>query len=90
MARQASAPRPAITNSLPVARPPLATPPPNYVPPATASEGVHLQYLEVSPVRVTGPFTGRSYEFSASQRTLTVDARDAQSLLRTRFFRRAP
>ncbi|MBV9743892.1 MAG: hypothetical protein JO099_09015 [Acidobacteriia bacterium] len=64
-------------------------PAPNGAPVTTPPDWVRIQYLEVSPVRVMGPFTGRSYEFSGSQRIQTVDTRDAQSLLRTRFFRRA-
>jgi hypothetical protein len=50
---------------------------------------VRVYYLETSPVRVQGLSTGRSYEFSSSQPVQNVDARDASSLLNTRFFRRA-
>jgi hypothetical protein len=50
---------------------------------------VVIRYLETSPARVLGQITGRSYEFSGMHRTQTVDARDASSLLNTRFFRRA-
>jgi hypothetical protein len=50
---------------------------------------VQIYYLETSPVRVQGLSTGCSYEFSGSQPVQSVDARDASSLLNTRFFRRA-
>jgi hypothetical protein len=48
-----------------------------------------IRYLKSSPIRVQGLMTGRSYEFSGSQTIQSVDARDASSLLNTRFFRRA-
>jgi hypothetical protein len=48
-----------------------------------------VRYLETSPIRVRGLATGRSYEFSGSRPIQQVDARDASSLLNTRFFRRA-
>lgn len=54
-------------------------------PPAGWSS-VGLRYLEKSPIRVLGPATGRKYEFSAVNSVRSVDARDAESLLRTRFF----
>jgi hypothetical protein len=54
-------------------------------PPAGWS-AVGLRYLEKSPIRVQGPATGRKYEFSAVNSVRSVDARDAESLLRTRFF----
>jgi len=47
---------------------------------------VGLRYLEKSPIRVRGPATGRQYEFSAVNSVQSVDARDAESLLNTRFF----
>ena len=47
---------------------------------------MRLRYLEKSPIRVRGPATGREYEFSAADPVRLVDARDAESLLRTRFF----
>jgi hypothetical protein len=47
---------------------------------------VGLRYLEKSPIRVRGPATGRQYEFSAVNSIQAVDARDAESLLNTRFF----
>jgi hypothetical protein len=45
-----------------------------------------LRYRERARVQVRGPVTGRVYEFSAGQPTQPVDARDAQTLLRTRLF----
>ncbi|HMW57494.1 MAG TPA: hypothetical protein PL117_10235 [Accumulibacter sp.] len=47
-----------------------------------------LRYLEHSPVVIHGSSTGRRYEFSAASPKQRVDARDAESLLATPFFRR--
>lgn len=49
---------------------------------------VTVRYLENSPIRVRGPVTGQNYEFSGSHPTQPIDARDASSLLQSRFFRR--
>ncbi len=63
-------------------------------PPETAAIGqtyaspmVTLRYLEDSPILVTGSSTGRRYEFSGHHPMQSIDVRDAQALLRTRFFR---
>ncbi len=56
---------------------------------STPQPAVKVRYLENSPIRVRGLVSGMSYEFSGSQPVQTVDARDASSLLNTRFFRRA-
>ncbi len=48
-----------------------------------------LRYLEHSPVRVRGPVTGKHYDFSGANPVAAVEARDAEALLRTRFFTRA-
>jgi len=60
---------------------------------ATASSTQHssmsLRYLENSPIRVHGLVSGGWYEFSGARAIQQVDARDAASLLNTRFFRRA-
>jgi hypothetical protein len=50
---------------------------------------VSVRYLENSPIRVRGLVSGMAYEFSGSHPVEVVDARDASSLLNTRFFRRA-
>ena len=50
---------------------------------------ISIRYLENSPIRVRGPVSGMPYEFSGSRPVQQVDARDAPSLLSTRFFRRA-
>lgn len=50
---------------------------------------VNVSYLESSPIRVRGSVSGKYYEFSGSHPVQLVDARDAASLLGTRFFRRA-
>jgi hypothetical protein len=49
---------------------------------------VGLRYLERSSIRVRGPATGREYSFSAADPVQAVDTRDADALLRTRFFRK--
>jgi hypothetical protein len=48
-----------------------------------------VRYLENSPIRVRGSVSGIYYEFSGSRPVQLVDARDASSLLNTRFFRRS-
>jgi hypothetical protein len=50
---------------------------------------VSVRYVETAPIRVRGPVTGQHYDFSGSRPVLAVDARDAASLLQSRFFRRA-
>jgi hypothetical protein len=50
---------------------------------------ISVRYQENSPVRVRGLVSGMCYEFSGSNPVQKVDARDASSLLSTRFFRRA-
>jgi hypothetical protein len=47
---------------------------------------VTLRYLEISPILVRGQ-TGRPYTFSGANPNQSVDPRDAEALLRTRFFR---
>jgi hypothetical protein len=56
---------------------------------AESASSVKLRYLESSPVRVRGLVTGNSYHFSAAEPAQEIDARDAVSLLNTRFFRHA-
>jgi len=53
------------------------------------SRRVILRYRERARVMVRGPVTGQSYEFSAVQPTQSVDTRDAEVLLLTRYFIRA-
>lgn len=57
-------------------------------PPAGWSS-LRLRYLERSSIRVQGLATGRAYDFSATNPVRLVDAQDAESLLRTRFFARS-
>jgi len=68
-----------------------ANTPPQNAGNAAAANGslIAVSYVESVPVRVQGLTTGRSYEFSPSQRVQEVDAQDAPALLNTRFFRRA-
>jgi hypothetical protein len=47
---------------------------------------VALQYTENSAIVVEGAVSHRRYEFSAQQPLQMVDARDAGTLLQTRFF----
>lgn len=56
--------------------------------PATAPSFVRLRYLATARIRVFGGATGRLYEFSAAAATQSVDARDAEALLRGKLFRR--
>jgi len=56
---------------------------------ATPRDSISVRYQENSAIRVRGSVTGIYYEFSASRAIQPVDARDATSLLNTRFFRRA-
>ena len=50
---------------------------------------VALHYIESSPIRLLGPVTGRSYDFSQSEPSHPVDVRDAAVLIRTGPFRRS-
>jgi len=56
---------------------------------STPHSSISIRYLENSPIRVLGLVSGMSYEFSGAAPIRQVDARDASSLLSTRFFRRA-
>jgi hypothetical protein len=58
-------------------------------PTSVPQSSISVRYLENSPIRVRGCVSGISYEFSGSHAVQLVDARDASSLLNTRFFRRA-
>ena len=58
-------------------------------PPSTPQPSIRVRYVETSPIRVRGLISGMSYEFSGAAPIQQVDARDAASLLNTRFFRRA-
>jgi hypothetical protein len=58
-------------------------------PATTTRSSIEIRYLENSPIRVRGVVSGVSYEFSGAAAIRQVDARDAPSLLNTRFFRRA-
>jgi hypothetical protein len=49
---------------------------------------IALRYIANPSVRVRGPVTGQAYEFSSAQRIQSVDTRDAEALMKTRFFRR--
>jgi hypothetical protein len=51
---------------------------------------VLLRYSETSPIVVSGPVSGRPYRFTREDPVQRVDARDADALLRTRFFTRSP
>ena len=49
---------------------------------------VKLRYLASVPVLVNGPVSGKPYSFSREESDQFVDARDAEPLLRTRYFER--
>ena len=59
------------------------------VPASMPRSSISVRYLENSPIRVRGLVSGMNYEFSGARPIQQVDARDAPSLLSTRFFRRA-
>ena len=48
-----------------------------------------IQYLGRSPVAVSGPVSGRQYQFSERQPTQLVDMRDVPALLQVGIFRAA-
>ena len=52
----------------------------------TTCSTVSLRYLESSAILVQGSVTGRRYKFSSGTSIQSIDARDAVSLLRTKFF----
>jgi hypothetical protein len=47
---------------------------------------VLLRYSETSPIVVSGPVSRQPYRFTREDPVQRVDARDADALLRTRFF----
>ena len=49
---------------------------------------VALRYREHARLQVRGPITGRTYDFPSDRAAVMVDARDADTLLRTRLFTR--
>ena len=55
--------------------------------PAAVRRFLPLEYLSASRIVVSGPATGTPYEFSSARRVQAVDARDAEVLLKTAFFR---
>ena len=66
-----------------------SVPPEAPAPVSVPQSSVSVRYLETSPIQVRGLVSGMSYAFSPSQPVQQVDARDASSLVNTRFFRRA-
>lgn len=67
---------------------PAAAPAPTRVslPQDTRAGTVMLRLRERARLRVRGPFTGRTYEFSAERPEQLVDRRDADALMRTSRF----
>jgi len=59
------------------------------MPVAAPHAPVAVRYVETSAIRVRGPVTGQYYDFSASRPIQYIDARDASSLLQSRYFRRS-
>ncbi len=77
--------QPPVSNS-PIAEPRIAVAAiPSY---SSGYSALSLHYMETSPILVRGTVTGRQYEFSGAHPDQSVDTRDAEALLRTRFFRR--
>ncbi|HEX2079909.1 MAG TPA: hypothetical protein VHG08_19485 [Longimicrobium sp.] len=56
---------------------------------APAPGTVRLRFTRDMGVRVRGPVSGLSYAFSGDAPVQAVDARDAEGLLHTGYFRRA-
>lgn len=56
---------------------------------AARAADMRVRYLGVRPVRVRGAASGRAYVASSSEPVLTIDARDAATLIRTGLFRSA-
>jgi hypothetical protein len=75
-----------IATPAPAAAPAVTNSPRSASAAQTGCSSVGVRYLERSPIRVRGPATGREYDFSAANPVRSVDTRDAESLLRTRFF----
>jgi len=74
-----------------VVAPPNITPVPSKVQPqlgySSPRRYLQIEYLAASRILVSGPATGTPYEFSAARRVQAMDARDAEVLLKTAFFR---
>jgi hypothetical protein len=49
---------------------------------------VRVRYTQQARVRVSGPASGRAYEFSGAAPVQSVDSRDAEGLVGSGFFRR--
>lgn len=88
-----SAARPATAPTPTVPELPRTESPHRYALGSTAGaanwSSLRVRYLELSPIRVRGPHTGKDYHFSGADPVRLVDARDADALLRTRFFAKA-
>ena len=54
--------------------------------PLASSAGMAVRYTEQAPLRVRGPVTGRSYDFTGSRPEQPVDRRDLSGLLSTGLF----
>ena len=89
-ARTAGSTRVYTSTAAPARKAPAVSPLAAKIAPAAVAAGpaTKLHYTGVAPVRMPGPQTGRLYVFSGAQPDGTVDRRDAESLMRTRLFRR--
>ncbi len=88
--RAAAAARPTLGPRAELAQayvPPPPAPAPA-VPRAVERGTARLRYTASRAVRVRGPETGRLYDFSGQDPVGDVDARDAEGLVRTGFFKR--
>jgi len=88
--RAALSPTPAVTLHLPAAEPAAGADVPAAAPRRAAREltSVRIRYTRERPVRVSGPASGRGYEFSGAAAVQSVDVRDAEGLVGTGLFRR--
>jgi hypothetical protein len=87
--RSAFVARPTVAPRAPTVAVPAATRPPAQSAALVAAGMVALRSVSAGGMVVRGPATGRQYAFSAAAPVQMVEARDAQALLRTSWFRQA-
>jgi hypothetical protein len=76
----------AVSHHWPTPRPAAVQAPVVPGPAVVGSYAITIEYTEKSAIVVEGSATRRLYQFSAASPVQMVDARDAASLLTTRFF----
>ena len=58
-------------------------------PQVPAATNVNMRYTGKVPLALRGPFSGSVYRIGPSQRTLDVDPRDLEAMMRTGLFERS-